>query len=514
MRELFKVGMMTILSLVTITALAQEEIGQAAQSFPFYTTPEEYGAAGDGIQDDTVPMNTALTSLARGERLLLTGKYLINSANVIIPSNVTVEGTFEAVGTSKGNLTAPYALLNSAIILNSNYTLSLGGGSTIKGLLIRRAGQIFPAADATGFAGTAITVAGDDASIIGCMILGFNLGIYSSGRQRQYFNHILGDNLNFIEVTESHDIGRIVDCHAWPFVTIAYTGPNRPSNWAYRNIGYNLHDGTEWFKMTNCFAISYQKGIILKNTDSITLLGCGIDGQQIAGSIGISVVNNCSDIRLNACQIAAQAHGVFINTTNPGSNTQLVNCNFWANRANGTNSTCIYVEAGDVGITGGCRFRSGNFAIYVNNPASHVFVEGNSFYDLDFNPIFNQAQSPYIQVGLNYYGDFPPGSSVVANMVLPSATVGSGAQANVLLLPSSGDVFSIPSTTGNFQYIKGSFDGRVKTLIFNGALTITASRNPNGIYLTNGTSFTTAPGSSLSIAFSQGGYWVETGRCQ
>ncbi|HEY2810242.1 MAG TPA: hypothetical protein VGJ00_02480 [Rhabdochlamydiaceae bacterium] len=511
---LFKIGTISTLLLVTITALTKHEKVQAAQSLPFFTTPEEYGAAGDGIQDDAAPINNALASLAPGQRLLLTGKYLINSADVKIPSNVTLEGTFEAVGTSKSNHTEPYELLNSAIILNSNYTISLGGGSTIKGLLIRRNGQIFPAADATGFAGTAITVAGDDASIIGCMILGFNLGIYSSGHQRQYFNHILGDNLNFIEVAKSHDIGRIVDCHAWPFVTIAYTGPNPPPNRSYRNIGYNLHDGADWFKMTNCFAISYFKGILLQNTGAVTLLGCGVDGQEIPNSIGISVIDNTNNVRLNACQVAAQAHAVFIDTTIAGSNTQIVNSNFWGNVGNGTNSTCIYVGGGNVEITGSCRFSGGNFALYINNAASNVLVDGNSFYGFTHNPIFNQAMSPYIQIGLNHYGDYPTGSSVVANMVLPSATVGTDTKSNVLLLPSTGDVFSIPATTGNFQFINGSFDGRVKTLIFHGVSTITNSKNPNGIHLTNGANLTTSAGSSLSVIFSPDGYWVETGRCQ
>ncbi|HEY2811374.1 MAG TPA: hypothetical protein VGJ00_08315 [Rhabdochlamydiaceae bacterium] len=514
-RGIFKTGIMAIFLLAIIPAFTTEKTELATQSFPFFTTPEEYGAVGDGIQDDTVAMNAALASLAPGERLLLTGKYLINSANVLIPSNVTLEGTFEAIGTKRGNLTAPYEQLNSAIILNSSYTINLKGGSTIKGILIRRQGQLFPAADATGFAGTAITVDGDDASIIGCMILGFNLGIYSSGYQRQYFNHILGDNLNFIEVTRSYDIGRIVDCHAWPFVTIAYTGPDRPSDWAHRNIGYYLHDGADWFKMTNCFAMAYFRGILLQNSNSATLLGCGVDGtNRLPNAIGISIGNNCTEVRLNACQIAGQAHGVFVNTSAENSITQIVNCNFWGNRANEANSTDVYIGDGDVEITGGCRFRDTSYAVYVNNPASHVLIEGNAFYGFTQSPIFNQANSPYIQVGLNYYGNFPTGSSVVANMALPSATVGSGAQSNALLLPSSGDVFFIPAGTGNFSFINGSFDGRVKTLIFNGALTITSSTQPLGVRLTNGANLTTSAGSSLSIIFTPAGYWVETGRCK
>lgn len=513
-RGIFKTGIIAFFLFASIPAFT-EETALVAQTCPCFTTPEDYGAVGDGIQDDTVAMNAALASLTPGQRLLLTGKYLINSANVLIPSNVTVEGTFEAIGTKRSNLTAPYELLNSAIILNSNYTIYLKGGSTIKGILIRREGQQFQVADATGFAGTAITVDGDDASIMGCMILGFNLGIYSSGFQRQYFNHVLGDNLNFIEVARSFDIGRIVDCHAWPFVTVGYTGPNRPINWAQRNIGYYLHDTADWFKMTNCFAMAYFRGILVQNSNSVTLLGCGVDGtNKVANSIGISIVDNCTEVRLNACQIAAQAHGVFVNTTAANSITQLVNCNFWGNRANETNSTDVYVGSGDVEITGGCRFRSPYYSIYVNNPTSHVLIEGNAFYSLTQSPIFNQGNTPYIQVGLNYYGDFPTGSSVVANMALPTATVGSGGQSNTLLLPSSGDVFSIPVGTGNFSLINGSFDGRVKTLIFNGALTITNSTQPNGVRLTNGANLTTSAGSSLSIIFTPAGYWVETGRCK
>src|SRR5690348_16006574 len=114
-REMLRVWVMALLALAIITALTKEEIAQAAQSFPFFTTPEQYGAAGDGVQDDTVPINNALASLAPGERLLLTGKYLINSANVIIPPYVTLEGTFEATGSTLSNQSVPYAQINSAI---------------------------------------------------------------------------------------------------------------------------------------------------------------------------------------------------------------------------------------------------------------------------------------------------------------------------------------------------------------------------------------------------------------
>lgn len=508
-KNVFRTGAMAVLAMVVIGATAQE-----LQAYPFFTTPETYGAVGDGIHDDTQAVNAALASLAPGGRVLLTGKYLIESANLLIPSNVTLEGTYEAVGTSWNNTTAPYAQLNSAIILNSNYTIGLGGGSTIKGVLIRRQGQIFPAADSTGFAGIAITAVGDDHSIIGCMILGFNKAIYSSGYARQYYNHILGDNLNFIEVTNSTDIGRIIDCHAWPFIAIAYPGV-RPSVWADRGVGYYIHDGADWIKLTNCFAYGYTTGISLLNVNSVTLLGCGVDGtQENTSSIGISIIGQCLDTRLEACQVAAQAEAIYINTGfTPAYRivTQIVDCNLWGNTANGMNSQNIFIADGDADILG-CHIRNGSTGVYVNSAESRVLIDGNGFDDMDTYPIYNNAGSPYVLIGLNDYGIFPTGSGVVYNMALQTATVGSGSLANALLLPSSGDVFSIPSGTGNFSFINGSFDGRVKTLLFNGVLTITSSTSPGGIRLSSGSNFVTAAGTSLSVLQGPGGYWVETGR--
>jgi hypothetical protein len=508
-----RLGVSSVMAMLMLFFIAICPKAAEARS-AFFITPEGYGAVGDGVHDDTVAMNAALASLTPGGKIVLTGKYLIASASLVVPCNVTMEGSFEAIGTSVNNYTAPYDTLNSAIILSSSYTINLGGGSTIKGLLIRRQGQTFPAADATGFAGTAITPVGDDHSIIGCMILGFNKAIYSTGCQRQYYNHILGDNLNFIEVTQSYDIGRIIDCHAWPFVTIAYTG-SRPSNWADRSVGYYLHDGADWCKMTNCFAYGYTTGINVVNSNSVTLLGCGVDGTVAnVNSVGISIIGQCHDVRLDSCQIAAQAQAIYINTGyTPDYRivTQIVDCDLWGNLANGSASKNIYIQDGDAAVIGS-HIRNGYTGVYVNNIASRVMIEGNGFDQIANQPIFNNAGSPYVFIGLNDYSTFPTGGNVVYNPVLQTATVGTGSLSNVLLLPASGDVFSIPSGTGNFTFINGSSDNRIKTLLFNGSLTITSSTSPGGIRLSNNAAFNTAAGTSLSLILGPLGYWIETGR--
>jgi hypothetical protein len=493
-----------VFSIIVSLLIAVAILPSIATAQPFFTTPEAFGASGDGMHDDTVAVNAALASLEPGGRIVFTGKYLIASANVVIPSNVTFEGTFESVGTSLNNWTAPYANLNSAIILNSNYTIMLGGGSSIKGLLIYRQGQVFPAADATGFAGTAITAAGDDHSVTGCMILGFNQAIYSNGFSRPYYHHVLGDNNNFIQIANCGDIGRITDCHAWPFVTIAYAG-TRPADWAARTgIAYNINSPADWMKITNSFALAYNIGINLIDSDSVTLLGCGIDG----GNIGVRIVGQCLDVRLNACQIAAQNQAIYINTGFTPAyriGTQIIDCDLWGNTI-GSSSQNIIIYDGDAQIMG-CHFIKGNSAVNISSPDSRVLIEGNAFDGIP-TPIYNAAGSPYVFIGKNDFADIPDGTNVVFNGTLPTASV-SGSTLN---LPPSGDVFTILSGTANFSSIQGSFDGRVKTLIFESVLTIPSSTSPNGIRLSTGSQFTTAAGTTLSVIFSQAGYWVETGR--
>jgi hypothetical protein len=495
------------------------QIATAAGAAPcnpcaFYITPEQFGAHGDGVSDDTAAVDAALASLEPGGRILLTGKYLIASGNLNIPPNVTMEGTFQAVGAGLINGVTPFALLNSAVILNSNYTISLGGGSAIKGLLIYRQGQVFPAADATGFAGTAITIAGDDASVIGCMIIGFNQGIFSSGFDRQYYDHVLGDNLNFIAVINSYDIGRMMDCHAWNFATITYPG-QPPSDVYDRQTAYYLN-GAAWFKATNCFALGYNYGFNLVDTQSVTLMGCGVDGTSAnPNSTGINIYGLCYETRIDTCQVAGQAVGIAINTEYPGVTTrivtQIVNSDMWGNIGNAGEGQNIVVYAGDVEVIG-CHIRNSNSAINLTNASTRAIIDGNSFDETVYNPIYNEGGSPNVYIGINDYGNAPIGYGVVANMKLPTATTGTGALAGVLLLPPSGDVFSIVPTAGNITSINGSFDGRVKTLLFNGVHTITSFAGDGGIRLSNNASFTTAPGTTLSIILSPEGYWMETGR--
>jgi hypothetical protein len=213
--------------------------------------------------------------------------------------------------------------------------------------------------------------------------------------------------------------------------------------------------------------------------------------------------------------VAAQANAIVVNTSYPDVTTrivtQIINCDMGGNVASNGTGLNIVVFAGDVEVIG-CHIRNGDTAVYVKNSSSRVIIEGNSFDEMLYSPIYNLGGSPTIFIGLNDYGNFPIGSGVVYNMTLQTATTGTGALSNVLLLPSSGDVFSIPSGTGNFRFINGSFDGRIKVLLFNSALTITSSTSPGSILLSTNTPFTTAPGATLSLILSPSGYWVETGR--
>lgn len=467
---------------------------------------KDFGAKGDGVTDDTAAIQAALNSLGVSGGSIVIPNYMkcVVSSNLTIPANCHLVGPHKFVGSPKNNASAPYNNIGGTIILSASATITLSGGSSISGLLIYRYGMVFPSIDATSFAGTAITINGDDASIFSCMILGFNLAVYSNGYQRQRIEYLLGDNVNGIEITQCADIAYISNCHMWPFATIAASG----GVLIRTGKAYYLHDLCDWAKLTNCFSFGYYRGFQVSNANSITLLSCGTDNLfsnsqgQNPNSIGIAILGSASDNRLIGCQTSAQdTAGVYI-ATNAGLVTSITNHFAWWNNQHG-----IFIDTGgDVSINGGFIRNSPN-AITVNNATSKVSVDGVRFNTISSRPINLPIASTQISIGRNNYGDWANGSAVATtNLQVPSI-----ASADPLSLPATGDYFLVTGTN-NFGTLQGGWAGRRVTLSFPSGLTVNnGGASPTGMRLNGGTSWTAPAGANLSLIFN-GSVWEEVGR--
>lgn len=459
------------------------------------------GCDATGVTDSSTCVQNAVNSLSGGGRVKAIGKFLLNS-NLTIPVGVTLEGDCVMPGTPGNNVSAPYDIYKCGVIkLNSSATITLNSGASLKSLLIYRAGMTFPAPDSSGFAGTAVTITGDDSSVISSMILGFNKAVYKSGGQRARIQYLYGDNNNGIEITNSGDIDYITNCHMWPFATMGGPGDARRSGTAYY-----FHDFVDWAKITDSFSWGYYRGLHINNANSITVLNSGFDnafsgGVPIhTGSMGIVIEGEAYETKLIGVQTAAQqTAGIYINT-NPGLATLISGHTAWGGSTHG-----VWVNAGDA-IISGSTYRGIANGITETNAASRVTVTANRFQQISGTPINPSTATSLVFLDDNDFGDFTGtvGSS--------SMTAQSVASADPINLPRSGNVFSVTGTT-SFGTLSGGWVGRTVTLVFGGSLSVFNGSGVNNMALKDGSNFATSTNSSLTLTF-DGSKWVESGRSQ
>ena len=187
---------------------------------PLYV--RDYGAAGNGTTDDTGAIQAALNAASSaGGGVVMFGprRYLVDSADLVIPANVTLRGAADPGGFRVDN---DYSAIPYAIVLNPLRTIRLRRNAALEGVAILRKGLAAPsnvreALDcAAAFTGTAVSI-GDgttggsptnatDASVRSLLIIGFNWGIYSDGASRTRILDVLGDCTNGLYLGRSFDI--------------------------------------------------------------------------------------------------------------------------------------------------------------------------------------------------------------------------------------------------------------------------------------------------------------------
>ncbi len=241
----------------------------------------------------------------------------------------------------------------------------------------------FPAADSSAFAGTAVTVGGDDALVERCMILGFNKAVLCIGYQRVRIDYLQHDNNNGVEVANCLDVPYITRCHAWPFATIAAAGAH--ASLERSGKAYYVHDSggfpVDDAKITDCFSYGYAVGYQIENVNGTTLLSCTADNSfsgspQNVGSVGFYVLGTSQETRLVGPQASAQDKaGIWVNTAN-GKVTQITQGDVWST---GSTGAAIIVDGGDVKI--GAVLRSHTNGVYVNSAASIIEILPETRFD-------------------------------------------------------------------------------------------------------------------------------------
>lgn len=457
-----------------------------------------------GAVDSTTCFTNALASFGTGGgTLLVSGKFLLDSS-LTIPAGVSLLGQCKMPGTNGTNASAPYGDYNCGVLMvNSAASINMSAGSNLTSLLIYRAGMTFPPANSSAFAGTAVTAAGDDVSLMATQIMGFNKAFYSDGYQRARIEYLYSDNTNGVEITDALDVPYISHSHFWPFSNIgvggSYTNITRSGKCIY------LHDTVDWPKLDSNFCWGYNRGVVLENVNSATVIGGGADNAFSGvplntGSIGLEVLGTSTDTNVVGFQAAAQeTAGIHIDTT---GSTMLTNSAVW-----GGSSHAILIDAGDTTVTGGILggLAGVSNGISISSGTPSVSISGVKFGTISGNPINLSAANSNLRVGVNNYGSY---SGVVAGSNFTTKSI---ASADPLPVLPGYDSYVVTGTT-NFGGIKAGITGQTITLVFTGSLSVFSSTgSATAVHLLGGATFAAGANSTLTLRYING-QWYEIGR--
>lgn len=235
------------------------------------------GAVCDGTTDDTTAINNYLATFSAGAVVYVpAGKQcLINSANLTIPPNVSLQGVGSPYpGNNSSGSYVPVPQV-SAIILNPAYSIVLGHGSSFQHLAVYRSGLIVTPTAAQALA--AVTAWGADSPPSQAIVLPRNLGgeflfddyvvgfttcIRALSGQFSIL-HVAGDCYNGADVSYAGDDHYLTDVRFEPYYSMGLSQAN--GSYVRPGIAFYLHDGNTGTHLTNVFSEEYAGAVLFNN---------------------------------------------------------------------------------------------------------------------------------------------------------------------------------------------------------------------------------------------------------
>jgi Chaperone of endosialidase len=392
-----------------------------------------FGAVGDGSADDTSELNAASTALAAAGGGILDisgGRYLVNSADLVLRQGVTLSGPWRNVGEIASD---NYSAIRSSIVLNPSYTIRLYKFAGVYGVVVLKTGMTTPtnlrqSLDLTyTFSGTAITM-GDgptqatanlasDASVGYTFIAGFDTAIYNYKNERPHIEYVQFDCTNGIRMNHITDMVHISHNHGWNFTTAhipsiqtSYTVTGTADNGAGLvrvTIGTHIVQAGDTVVISSVTGTTEANGKWIVSAVGSTYIDLtasayanawvsggvvAVDGTRRNGT-AYWFENEVDFGQLDHCFCYGYARGFYIDTA---IDTTLLQCSvdFWTTAADPTTIGVQYNAASNAKIIGGV-FAGHGYGVYYDATAAHnssgdynVSINGAYFANSINNHVF------------------------------------------------------------------------------------------------------------------------------
>jgi hypothetical protein len=379
----------------------------------------DFGAAGDGLHDDTVAFQNALNAASEtgGTVIVPVGDFRIEGT-LYVPEDVTLEGQWRAPARFESSKGSRLLALSGKGDIDGLPFIRMNTDSVLKGLIIHYPEQI----DANPPHPYPWTVrgSGDNCTILDVLMTNpyqaVDFGTHPCGRH--YINRLYAQAIyRGIFVDKCFDVGRMENVHLWPFWSTE--GPVRDFTMEH-GIGL-IFGRTDWEYVTNTFCIGYQTGFLFKEFSdgpgNVLVTQSGSDIGPVA--VRVDRVQDHAGVTFSNCQMMAT---VEVGPENRGpvrftstgfwavpetaeqarlagtGHTFFVGCHFHDWDRAGTGAPCIRVESGGITVTGSDFMAEGKDQIVLEADVEAAVITSNRFRGGE--RIKNRAEGD-VQIGLN-----------------------------------------------------------------------------------------------------------------
>lgn len=381
----------------------------------------DFGAAGDGKQDDTLAFEAALKAAAQAGGNVVRvprGNYLIQGT-LDVPENVVIEGYFRAPTAWTQTRGSTLLAVAGAGNAEGQPFITLHQNSMLSGLTI-----FYPEQKQTNpplpYPWT-IRGIGDNCSLVDVLLVNpyqaVDFGTHPAGRHciRGLYAQALYRGLL---IDQCYDVGRVGDVHFWPF----WGGWEGDLGQFTREQGIAFVIGrTDWEYLTNCFCIGYKIGFQFVKTKAgapnVVLTQCGSDigptavrVESVQDHAGISFVNgqfmagieiaesNKGPVKFTACGFwsipTTDRHAVLEGR----GHTTFNGCHFIGWGKKDPEAPCLHARRGGLTVSA-CDFMDrGKVQVAIESEVEAALVFGNRFRGKE--RILNQA-GERAQIGMN-----------------------------------------------------------------------------------------------------------------